>query len=36
MNDDVIGHCLLIEEDDNLLLIDTGVGVQELFILKRG
>ncbi|MFP3834473.1 MBL fold metallo-hydrolase [Chryseobacterium sp. SIMBA_028] len=30
MNDDVIGHCLLIEEDDNLLLIDTGVGVQDV------
>lgn len=30
MNDDVIGHCLLIEEDDHLLLIDTGVGVQDV------
>ncbi|WP_160139708.1 MBL fold metallo-hydrolase [Chryseobacterium sp. c4a] len=30
MNDDVIGHCLLIEEDNNLLLIDTGVGVQDI------
>ncbi|MCL8537752.1 MBL fold metallo-hydrolase [Chryseobacterium gallinarum] len=30
MNNDVIGHCLLIEEDDNLLLIDTGVGVQDV------
>ncbi|SDI30353.1 MBL fold metallo-hydrolase [Chryseobacterium jejuense] len=30
MNDDVIGHCLLIEEDDNLLLIDTGVGIKDV------
>lgn len=30
MNDDVIGHYLLIEGDDNLLLIDTSVGVQDM------
>lgn len=30
MNDDVIGHCLLIEEDNNLLLIDTGTGTQDV------
>lgn len=30
MNEDVIGHCLLIEEDDHLLLIDTGTGIQDV------
>lgn len=30
MNNDVIGHCLLIEENENLLLIDTGLGVQDV------
>nr|WP_315034795.1 MBL fold metallo-hydrolase [uncultured Chryseobacterium sp.] len=30
MNEDVIGHCLLIEEDDQLLLIDTGLGIQDV------
>lgn len=30
INDDVIGHCLLIKEDNNLLLLDTGVGVQDV------
>ncbi|AZA83248.1 MBL fold hydrolase [Chryseobacterium lactis] len=30
MNDDVIGHCLLIQEDDKLLLIDTGLGIQDV------
>ncbi|ROI04991.1 MBL fold metallo-hydrolase [Chryseobacterium sp. G0240] len=30
MNDDVIGHCLVIEEDDQLLLIDTGIGILDV------
>ncbi|MDR6545200.1 glyoxylase-like metal-dependent hydrolase (beta-lactamase superfamily II) [Chryseobacterium rhizosphaerae] len=30
MNDDIIGHCLLIEENDQLVLIDTGVGIQDV------
>lgn len=29
-NDNVTGHCLLIEEDAGLLLIDTGLGLQDI------
>lgn len=29
-NDNVTGHCLLIEEDAGLLLIDTGLGIQDI------
>lgn len=26
-NDNVCGHCLLIQEDNKLILIDTGIGL---------
>jgi glyoxylase-like metal-dependent hydrolase (beta-lactamase superfamily II) len=30
VNDNVCGHCLLIKEDDKLILIDTGIGLLDI------
>lgn len=30
VNDNVCGHCLLIEENDKLILIDTGIGLLDI------
>ncbi|AYN05947.1 MBL fold metallo-hydrolase [Flavobacterium sp. 140616W15] len=30
VNDNVCGHCILIKENDNLILIDTGIGLLDI------
>lgn len=30
VNDNVCGHCLLIQENDKLILVDTGIGLLDI------